>query len=261
MSIREKLAIYGPNKRKWSVQVYEAIEHSGVKWVVWRTDADPEAPMRLEHMEIKVIVQGVDRFNLSPWVNPIELAESHWQLLNRVVPPGSEICWDNEPQLDPKRAGRWFAENWTRYCRSYMAHWRWMDHGGRHPLILPALAVGWDRNGAVWHQVQEENLREAEGVAHHAYWQDPSDRWTKQFGDPLNLLPTEDGRYNNYILEFGSTALGRRHDDHLVDYEEWLRALPDSVRVAALFILDPTDDWQELAITDAVLNWFHNLAD
>lgn len=256
---REVLGLYGPNRNSWSNAVYEAYRRARVSWGVWRLDADPTAPGKLRDMGVQPIAQAIDRFNGNAWLDPAHQVIQDYNVVSLTCPPGTPFVPDNEPNLNPLRAGTWYAEQWTRYLRAYMAMWRWHDHAGRHPLITPPLAVGPDRNGSTWHSIGRENLQEADGQGLHAYWQYPDQTADSGFGQPWSLLPNDIRGTNLYVLEYSNTLDALTHEQTLDQYEAFLAGLPASTRCAALFLLDPTADWQRFALSEAVLDWLAGL--
>jgi hypothetical protein len=259
MSLRDVLGLYGPNKPVWSLEAKQQILDSRVKWVVWRLDADPSAPSWLDAAGIRVIAQDSDGFNGDPYLDPVAEAAQVFALLEERCPPGTLMVPDNEPNLHPKTATAWHAEQWTRYLRAYMAYWRYLDPGGHYPLITPALAVGPDRNGALWHQTQLENLVEADGRGLHAYWQFTEQIRDPDFGAPWELLRNEEIPPSLYVLEYGNTWPQFTHADTLSQYETFLLGLPTTVKCAALFGVDLTDDWIRFRITRDVIEWLARL--
>jgi hypothetical protein len=259
MSLRDVLGLYGPNKPTWTEEAKTDILNSRVSWVVWRTDSDPSAPQWAFEHGLNVIAQDSDGFNGDPYLDPVDQVADAFAFISKHCPPGTLFVPDNEPNLHPKTATAWHAEQWTRYFRAYMAYWRYLDPGGRYPLITPALSVGPDRNGALWHQTQNENLLEADGVGLHAYWQLPEQITDEAFGAPWELLPNHAVTDPTYVLEYGNTLPGLTHADTLDQYTAFLRELPASVKCAALFGVDLTDDWIRFRITRDVIEWLAQL--
>lgn len=261
MSVRETLGLYGPNTTTWGSNTYHHIERAGVRWVVWRTDADQSAPRQLERMGLHVLAQAPDAFGSNPWLAPAARAQELLTLIRARCPVGTPVVVDNEPQVHPRAASLWHAEQYTRYLRALHATWRWLDPASHYPLISPALACGPDRNGVLWHGIAREPETEADGVALHAYWQTRDTIDDSDFGAPWELLPPPSRNRPLYVLEYGQTAPEGSHQDYLAQYETWLRALPATVQCACLFILDGTPDWQRFAIAEPVLDWLAHLED
>ncbi len=260
MISRDVLGLYGPNRPSWRAADYEAFHRAAISWVVWRLDADPAAPKVLASMGIQPIAQAPDRFSSNAWLDPAQQAARDYAVVSRTCPPGTPFVPDNEPNLNPLRAGAWYAEQWTRYLRAYMAVWRWLDAAGAYPLIAPALAVGRDRNGELWHEVGRENLREADARGLHAFWQDELSVQDPHFGAPWELLPLPTTASNLYVLEYANTLPGVTHADTLRQYEAFLRGLPAGVRCSCLFGLNLTPDWDRFAVSEPVLDWLANLS-
>ena len=261
MSLRDILALYGPNRPHWEPSTYVRLRRSGVRRVVWRTDSDVVAPHQLHNLGVDVVAQAPDRFGDRAYTDPTNAVGDAWTVVSRTCWPGTPVVLDNEPQRRSDRAGQWYAEQYTRYLRAVHARWRWIDHEGHYPLVTPGLATGPDRNGRTWHQVGSENLLEAAGIGLHAYWEDSPSADAPEFGCPWELLPPAGDGKPLWILEFGNTRRGFTHEDHLPEYERWLRRLPDTVQLAALFLLDGTTDWPQYEISDRVLDWLANLRD
>jgi len=259
MNIRDVLGLYGPNKPVWPLEVYEQIHRSRVSWVLWRTDADEHAPKVLASMGLRVLAQAPDAFNSNPYIEPAAECENLYADVSQFCPTGTPVAFDNEPNLHPLKAGTWYAEQWTRYARAYMAYWRYLDPGRQYPLILPALAVGPDRNGRLWHDTQLENLDEADGVGLHAFWQQATQINEADFGAPWKLIPGQHIVPDFHVLEYANTLPGLTHADTRDQYEAFLRGLPVGVRCACLFGLGLTDDWDRFRITPAVLDWLASL--
>lgn len=256
---REVLGLYGPNRPKWGDEVYMAYQRARVAWGVWRLDADPAAPKALAAIGVQPIAQAVDRFNANAWLNPAHQAVQDYNVVSATCPDGTPFVPDNEPNLSPLRAGTWYAEQWTRYLRAYMAVWRWLDHAGRYPLITPALAVGPDRNGDLWHVVGHENLVDADGQGLHAYWQYAGQIEQGHFGSPWHYVPTIGRPKQLYVLEYANALPRLTHEQTLDQYETFLRALPTEVVCAALFGVGLTPDWDRFGITEPVLDWLAGL--
>lgn len=259
MTLRDILGLYGPNKPKWSEEAYQAIIDSRVSWVVWRLDADPEAPQILASKGINVICQDIDGWSADPFAAPaLEAAQAFNEVCER-CPPGTPFVFENEPNLDPKRAGIWHAEQWARFARAYMAQWRWLDPAGQFPLILPALAVGPDRNGRLWHRTNWENLRECDGIGLHAYWQQPDQVMQPDFGQPWALLDHAFSARESYVLEYANTHPGLTHADTRDQYNLFLHSLPLTVKCACLFGVDLTDEWSRFSVSRDVIEWLARL--
>ena len=257
---REILGLYGPNRPSWRDADYEALVRSKVSWVVWRLDADPSAPKALAAMGIQPIAQALDRFSGAAWLDPARQATSDYEVVQRTCPPGTPFVPDNEPNLNPLRAGNWYAEQWTRYLRAYMAVWRWLDAAGAYPLVTPALAVGPDRNGELWLDIGAENLSEANGQGMHAYWQNEVSIQNPHFGAPWELGRRRLVVPKHYVIEYANTLPDLTHADTLDQYETFLRGLPAHVRCACLFGLNLTPDWDRFAVSEPVLDWLAGLS-
>lgn len=256
---REVLGLYGPNRPSWRDHDYEALKRAGVSWVVWRLNADPAAPAILASAGYRVIAQAPDRFNGNAHLDPAQQAARDYEVVQRTCPPGTPYVPDNEPNPNPLRAGTWYAEQWARYLRAYMAVWRWLDAAGNYPLITPALAVGPDRNGELWLDIGAENLREANGQGMHAYWQDEFSIQNPHFGAPWELGDLPAAGAALYVLEYANTLPNLTHADTLDQYETFLRGLPAHVRCANLFGLNLTPDWDRFAVLELVLDWLAGL--
>jgi hypothetical protein len=259
MSLRDILGLYGPNKPTWSGAAKTDILDSRVSWVVWRTDSDPSAPQWAYEHGLSVIAQVPDRFSGNPYTHVSTAVALDYADVSERCLPGTLFVPDNEPNPHPKTATAWHAEQWTRYLRAYIATWRWLDPGGVYPLITPALAVGPDRNGRLWHETARENLHEADGIGLHAYWQNNDQIDDSDFGAPWLLLGNLPSSDNLYVLEYGNTLPGLTHADTLDEYAAFLRGLPTSVKCAALFGVDLTDDWIRFRITRPVIEWLARL--
>ena len=256
---RDVLGLYGPNREYWDDQVYRDIADARVRWVVWRADADTTAPGKLANMGVNVIAQCPDAFGDDPHLDPALECQNLFAEVSQYCPPGTPVVFDNEPNLNPLRAGSWFAEQWTRYARAYMATWRYYDSGGQFPVVLPALAVGPDRNGSLWNQTQTENLTEADGIGLHAYWQSADQIQQPHFGRPWHLIPLHLEYRPKYVIEYGNTLPGLTHSATLDQYELFLGGLPSTVRCACLFGLHLTDEWNRFRITRDVIEWLARL--
>src|SRR5574341_1577613 len=261
MSLRDKLGLYGPNKSKWTEEVYDAIMRSGVSWVVWRTDADPVAPMRLYRMGKSVVAQAVDMFSGDPWKRPEDVVGYVKSRVVRVCPPGTPLVLDNEPNQFAEHSGPWYAEQYTRFLRAVYALWRWQGFGGDYPLVFPALMPGPDRATDVWLAIAREDLNESDYVGLHAYWQRADLIDSYVWGRPWSRVELDGVPGPCLVLEYGNTLPNGGHAAHLAEYETWLRTLPDRVQAACLFILDPTPDWSHLAVTPEVIDWLAALED
>lgn len=259
MSLRDRLGLYGPNKPQWTDGVYQDIDRAKVKWVVWRTNTDPDAPQILANAGYNVIAQAPDRFSNDEWLDPAYQAGQDYNIVAATCRPGTPYVPDNEPNLNPLRAGAWYAEQWTRYLRAYMAVWRWLDAAGHYPLVTPALAVGPDRNGSLWHHTGSENEREADSRGLHAYWQVHEQIADPNFGAPWKLIPNTITDSDLYVLEYANTLPELTHAQTLPEYETFLRSLPPNVHCACLFGLDLTHDWDRFRITEPVLDWLAEL--
>lgn len=261
MSIHGKLALYGPNRRHWEDETYDRILRSRVPRVIWRTDSDPDAPSRLQRLGLTFVAQAPDRFGSNHWMDPTRVATDVFATVSSHCQGGTPVVLDNEPQLDPIRVGQGYAEQYTRYIRAALARWHWLDHQHAYPLVTPGLAPGPNRNGALWQGLAGEYSSLIDGLGLHAYWEDPGDAQDPHFGAPWLSLPPEVAARPLWILEWGNASRDGTHVDHLHEYEAWLRALPDNVVTAALFLLDGTPDWPQYQISDRVIDWLATLDD
>jgi hypothetical protein len=241
---QEVNGIYGANIPEWDDALYEKVKLGRFRWAIVRLDTKPEVAKRLHEMGLRVIVQAEDVFNnrdTAPWV----LAQELWDRAKPFHDWSEWIILDNEPNLNCQRNSWWWAGQWTRWYRSVMSDFRYLDSWtGWWRIIHPALCQGEGSNWEQWLEISRENWQDADAVSAHSYWQTDDTYDSPKFGRSWKAIRDAYPYKELFITEYAPDIIWLSPQERARRMVRFLSDTALYARACFYFILGGTGDWR-----------------
>lgn len=247
-----KSGIYLPNDSQLRSGHFDLLRAGQFKWAVARFGFAQGQLEEQTEQGLTIIMQAPDHFSDAPFSDPWAYAAWCYQQLMSYEGISTIAVLDNEPNLDVCRSSLWHAEQFCRWYRAVVAHFRYLDPGSHWRLPFPALVAHPLSNWSAWLAINEENIDESDGLAWHSYWQTPDQMFSPDWAWGFEEASKEFGGPDVYITEYSNSAPDTPGVVQGEQYQQFLKQLPDYVQMAAKFILGGTEVWRSFWLTPEI---------